>query len=461
MKSVLLTFYLLCNSVFLFAGVSGTLPVMYINTDENKPIVDKVNYITATYYIDDMGIEGIESVGTKDNPLSLQIRGRGNFTWNNFDKKPYRIKLDKKQSLLGMKKSKHFALLAHADNDYAFFRNTVAFEISKRLEMAYTPEQRPVEVVLNGDYIGLYFLTETIRVDADRVHITEQADGETQEDFITGGWLVEIDNNGDDNQIQLSVDGTDLEWFWITYHSPEILSNEQKNYLFNQFEGIKSSIYTEDKSSTEWESYIEMTSLAKYYIIQEAVDHLEGFLGSCYLYKDLGETKWKWGPVWDFGHAFNKYHSKEKFIYQDSPFPVSIINEIAEFPNFQQEVKRLWSKYYSNIFDDLDVFIHDFAQQIATAAVCDKERWPNYGDSDVITSSNEVISSLRTKVLWLNDQWSSVNGIATTNNNHPNNYSIYYDMSGCRIDNPQKSGVYIIKEYLSDGSVRARKVVIQ
>lgn len=75
MKSVLLTFYLLCNSVFLFAGVSGTLPVMYINTDENNPIVDKVNYITATYYIDDMGIEGIESVGTKDNPLSLQIRG--------------------------------------------------------------------------------------------------------------------------------------------------------------------------------------------------------------------------------------------------------------------------------------------------------------------------------------------------------------------------------------------------
>lgn len=114
------------NNVLAF-GYSQTLPVMFIQTEDNKPILTKTEYINATYYIDPMGIEGIDPIGSVLNPLPLQIRGRGNFTWGYFDKKPYRIKLEKKQALLGMKKSKHFALLAHADNDYAFFRNTVGF----------------------------------------------------------------------------------------------------------------------------------------------------------------------------------------------------------------------------------------------------------------------------------------------------------------------------------------------
>lgn len=446
------------NNVLAF-GYSQTLPVMFIQTEDNKPILTKTEYINATYYIDPMGIEGIDPIGSVANPLPLQIRGRGNFTWGYFDKKPYRIKLEKKQALLGMKKSKHFALLAHADNDYAFFRNTVAFELSKRLDMPYTPAQQPLEVVLNGDYIGLYFLTETIRVDADRVNITEQLDGETNEDLISGGWLVEIDNNKDANQIELTVDGTDLEWLWITYHSPEILSDEQKDYLYHQFESIKQAIYVKDKQSTKWEELIDITSLAKYYIIHEIVDQLEGFLGSCYLYKNIKETKWKFGPVWDFGNAFNKYHSKDKFIYQDSPFPASIINEIVKFPNFQKEVRLLWNNYYPEKLLGLNDFIREFTQLINSAAVCDAQRWPEYGDADVSSSSDEVISSLNSKMSWLDKQFSSANNINVAYN-MDRGYSLYYDMWGRCVRNPQSKHLYLMKVYQPNGSVKVRKIVI-
>lgn len=358
-----------------------------------------------------------------------------------------------------MKKSKHFALLAHADNDYAFFRNTVAFELSKRLDMPYTPAQQPLEVVLNGDYIGLYFLTETIRVDADRVNITEQLDGETNEELISGGWLVEIDNNKDANQIELTVDGTDLEWLWITYHSPEILSDEQKDYLYHQFESIKQAIYVKDKQSTKWEELIDITSLAKYYIIHEIVDQLEGFLGSCYLYKNIKETKWKFGPVWDFGNAFNKYHSKDKFIYQDSPFPASIINEIVKFPNFQKEVRLLWNNYYPEKLLGLNDFIREFTQLINSAAVCDAQRWPEYGDADVSSSSDEVISSLNSKMSWLDKQFSSANNINVAYN-MDRGYSLYYDMWGRCVRNPQSKHLYLMKVYQPNGSVKVRKIVI-
>ena len=151
---------------------SGTLPVLYINTENSEPIISKDNYLDATCYLDALGLEGYESLGNVTSPIALQIRGRGNWTWTSFDKKPYRIKFSEKVSLLGLKKNKHFVLLAHADDGVGFLKNTVGFELSRQMKFAWTPEQRPVEVVLNGEYLGLYFLTENIRVDKNRVNIS-------------------------------------------------------------------------------------------------------------------------------------------------------------------------------------------------------------------------------------------------------------------------------------------------
>ena len=82
-------------------------------------------------------------------------------------------------------------------------RNAVGFELSKLIGMTYTPDAKPLELVLNGDYIGLYFLTEHIRVDKDRVNIVEQEDEEIDSEKITGGWLVEIDNYDTDPHITI------------------------------------------------------------------------------------------------------------------------------------------------------------------------------------------------------------------------------------------------------------------
>lgn len=450
---------LFCTHNAVAYNYSGTLPIMYINTEEGQPIVDKINYIPATYYIDSMGIDGIEAIGSADAPLPLEIRGRGNFTWGYFEKKPYRIKLEKKAGLLGMNKSKHFVLLAHADDQVAFLRNTVSFEISRRIGMPYTPEQRPVEVVLNGEYIGLYFLTENIRVDKDRVNITEQNDKEIEPEAIKGGWLVEIDNNSNTEQIQLSVEGTDLEWLWITYHSPEVLSDEQMNYLTNQFETIKQAIYVSDKESAELEKLIDITSLAKYYIIQEVVDHLEGFLGSCWIYKNRGEEKWHFGPVWDFGHAFNNSHSKQLFIYEDTPFPVSIIKEIAKFSCFQKEVKRVWNEFYPSKLEDIENYMNTFLTQINEAAVCNAQRWPEYGNADVRLSSQQAFTSLRSKVDWLDSQWhiDDLSNISEKPSYNSSTTIKYYDMQGRRLHSLNSIKGVII---MSDGYCR-RKILNQ
>ena len=223
------------------ASYSGTLPVLHIQTENNAPIVSKDDYINATYYLDNKELSDYQSIGSKSEPLTMEIKGRGNYTWKGFDKKPYRLKLTDKQPLLGMTKSKHFALLAHADDSKGFMRNAIGFELARLIGMTWTPMAQPVEVVLNGDYIGLYFLTETIRVDKDRVNIVEQEDEETDPTKITGGWLVEIDNYNEDPHVTIKEGGEHT--MWITYKTPEVLSSAQEDFLTDEMKRIDQLVY--------------------------------------------------------------------------------------------------------------------------------------------------------------------------------------------------------------------------
>lgn len=403
-------FCLICalNSINVFSQkISGTLPVVYVNTENHKPITSKEEYLTADCWIDPLNT-GFEAAGSQSDPLLLNIRGRGNYTWVGFDKKPYKMKFDKKQALLGMKKSKHYALLAHADDDMGFMRNTLGFELSRRLGLPWTPTQQPVELVLNGEYRGIYFLTENIRVDEDRVNIVEQKDNVSDPAAITGGWLVEIDNYDSDPHVTIYDDGhrwgTDL---YITYHTPEVLSSAQENYLRNQMQMINDMFVDQNKNTAPWIQYVDLDQLVRYYIVQEIMDDAESFHGSCYLYKDLGDTeKWKFGPVWDFGNSFRRGDS-ELFIYQRPPFGQAWIGEIAKFAVFQDKVKEVWAEFIDEDYADLNTFLKNFVSQIKSGAQSDYQRWPQYGNSNVQADYDQLWGMVQRRVKWLNDQWGS------------------------------------------------------
>ena len=381
------------------AAPSGSLPVIYINTEGNAPVTSKEDYLSATYYL----VNGDASIGSPTEPLTTQIKGRGNYTWTGFNKKPYRLKLDSKQPLLGLKKSKHFGLLAGADDNLGFLRNTVGYEVSRRLGMDWTPSHEPVELVLNGEYLGLYFLTELIRVDADRVAVTEQPDGATDPDAVTGGWLVEIDNYNDPCQISIREHCGTGEFMRFTHKSPEALSTEQRNYLVDLVTAADAAIYDSDKSSSSWLDYFDLDELVKFYITQEITDNGESFHGSCYWHKERGsDSKMRFGPVWDFGNSFRR--SSNDFIYGNTFFHQHWIGEIAKFPAFQEAVKAKWAEFKPQIAE-IEAYISDFATKIASAAVADAQRWPEYGNADMAKAKNRYLDFFRSKVSWLNSQW--------------------------------------------------------
>lgn len=422
MKRTVFFLLLACLSVSLQAvSPSGSLPVLYIQTENNAAITSKEDYINATYYLDNMGLSDYQSIGSKAEPLAMEIKGRGNYSWTGFDKKPYRIKLADKQQLLGMNKSKHFTLLAHADdsNDRkGFMRNAVGFELSKLIGMTYTPDAKPLELVLNGDYIGLYFLTEHIRVDKDRVNIVEQEDEEIDSEKITGGWLVEIDNYDTDPHITIKEGGKTT--MWITYKTPEVLSYQQEQYLTQQMKLIDNLVYG-DKNSNELWNHLDMDALAKFYIVQELTDNYESFHGSCYLHKDIGaNAKWNFGPVWDFGSSFNR--DKSQYMYQGDVWHNHWIPEICKFPAFMNRVKEIWNEFYNGKYNDIYTFIDAHESLIKQAVVKDKERWPQYhGSQTLSTYIDRTTDVLRKNAKWLNEQWKSNDGGGNNGNNGDNN----------------------------------------
>ncbi len=401
---------ILGNELPPMPSYSGTLPVLFINTEGHRDIISKEEYIHADWWLDNMGIEEYESIGSAAAPLKTQIKGRGNATWNHNGKRPLRLKLDEKHEMLGMPSSRHWILLANAGYWQGMINDVLPFEIGRRMGMAWNPRQVPVEIVLNGQYMGLYFLTEKIRVDKDRVNITEQDENETDPQKVTGGWLLEIDNYIEPNRITI-WDGNNRQ-IWFTPHSPEEPNEVQRTYITDFLNQANAAIFTLNKLDRSWEKYIDVDSLAIFYMTQEIADNIEAFSGSCYMYKQRGDsTKLIFGPLWDFGCTYYRWtetYEFNEFIYENIPnFSTQRwIDEIVKFPHFQQRVRHYWRHFYQDVYPTMDEYLDAFAAKINQAGFCDFDRWHDWGSDYIIVRLNNYGKpSFHKKVAWLQSQW--------------------------------------------------------
>jgi len=386
-----------------------TLPIVYVNTQNGQGISDTETQIKATVFIDSV-LAKYPSLGTKSSPLPATIKGRGNWTWSGFDKKPYKIKFNVKQKVLGMPNNRHWCLLASTDDYLGFLKNPAGFYISKALGLRWTPRMRPVELVLNGQYQGLYFLTEHVRIASNRVHIHEQADGETHPDSITGGWLVEIDNYSSPNNITF-WEGNG-QYVMVSLREPENLSWQQRDYIENEIYGLNEALYD---FNSDLEERLDMDEAAKYYLVQEIMDDCESYHGSCFLYKDrdsLGVAdKWKFGPVWDFGNAYNMHVFSwvERFIYDGPEFQQYWIGQLAQWPAFRESLSRQWYLYYHDYNPAVRAKIETLAATISQAAVRDAEVWDGSlrynNNSDMADRLSAFLAQYDWRINWLYQQW--------------------------------------------------------
>ncbi len=223
------------------------------------------------------------------------IRGRGNSSWNWYDKKPYRIKLDEKHKLLGLGKGKSWVLLANY-RDVTDLMNTFVFEAAEWLGMPYTNHTRYVELFVNGDYRGVYQLTEQVQQGKNRVEVSDD-----------GGMLISLDL---DDGPSLSATATDNFWssvytmpVCVKYPKDEMLTASRLDSVKTQLSLLEQAIQSRD--SARIYSLLDVPSMIHYLQLQELVENVELVAPrSVFLFKD-GDGKWTMGPLWDFDAGYD------------------------------------------------------------------------------------------------------------------------------------------------------------
>ena len=282
------------------AGMVQTgLPVVFVDTEGGQGIYSKEEYVNASVKI--IGTEHIDGL----DETTCQIRGRGNTTWY-WPKKPYLVKLDTKQSILGMPKHKRWVLLANF-MDRSLMRNLVSMKVSSMTNLAWTPRCVPVELVLNGKHQGSYLLIEQVRVDKNRVNITEMTGSDNTGDAVTGGYLLELDFHYD-NEVQWK--DHDIP-FGIKYPDPDDLTAQQQAYIKNHIAEAANALYGSDFKDPDkgYAKYIDVDSFIDYWIVFEVMgNHELSNPGSVYMHKDRG-GKLVAGPCWDFDWGVLSYNT--------------------------------------------------------------------------------------------------------------------------------------------------------
>ena len=322
------------------------LPVVYINIDETAEgysTIEEMNSspdhsaeCTGTIQIDvPEGYKGDYSgeILTDTDELQLEyIRGRGNTTWSN-DKKPYKLKLDKKADLLGMGKNKHWVLLANA-LDESLLRNKLTYYMGEQLGLAYTPKSMPVDVVMNGEYLGSYFLCEQVRIDKSRVDIDELTPEDNDEPEITGGYLFSLHGvNETEENIFTTENGAAFAFQNPQFTDDETGTPEQKAYLSNYLQEAENAIFSGNASE-----YMDLQSAADYWWVQVFTQNYDAyFTDSTYLYKPRND-KIYWGPLWDFDLALGKtYTSTEGYNFRLMPWLDYLRENDPDYLNLLEE----------------------------------------------------------------------------------------------------------------------------
>ena len=372
--------------------------------------------------------------GDGETPGSFYIKGRGNWTWLSADKQGYSIKLEKKDSLLGMSKNKKWALIGNQP-DNTMLRNPLASYLSRAADMPYSPSGEYVDLYISGEYYGAFLLSEKVTVDENRVDIFDLEDaiealdpleyhgvqrsasirdlGVTVKYWtevpnptdITGGYILEYEM-ADRYRDNASGFVTSRRNYYVI-KSPEYCSYEQVSYIATKVQEMEDALYSSsgyNRKGKYYTDYIDLDSFIKKYWIDEIAKNRDGAKTSHYLYKpaDSQSDKIFAGPVWDYDIAFGISSETVNPEGWFSRAEKSLYIACFKHKDFEERAKELFNEIFypaatKFIEEDCDIM----ADKIEASMTMNYIRWDQLGRKEYLDYVEELKNYLQRRILWI------------------------------------------------------------
>ena len=370
------------------AGLCTHLPIIKIDTNgktiPGEPILDVPGGHTLEYTLSETGEETILSKflvvdnkgknnHTGDTPQvssDITIRIRGNSS-RHFEKKGYIIKLitqdglNNPQSVMGMDAHHEWAL--HGPYlDKTLIRNYICYNIAGEI-MGYAPNVRFCELILNGEYQGIYLMTETITAGKLGARL-ELAVNKKDNSF--SGYLLRLDR-GSNTELKNINNFSNYTYkseskINIVYPGNDNLTPELADGICDDFSEFEKALYSYDYDNNEfgYEKYIDVNSFVDYFIVNEFASNYDAGSKSTYVYKGVDGKLHM--CVWDFNNAFDNYQENETshrvfvlqdglwydMLFKDEEFVEQVINRYYEL-----EQEYLNEEYMNSYIDQVIEFL--------------------------------------------------------------------------------------------------------
>ncbi len=412
---------------------SNGLPIVLIDTDDVE-IATKLEYVGAS-----ISILGADVYGAKDIYSAAAtapkngIKLRGNSTMG-YDKKPYRIKFDSKQNVLGMGKAKSWVLLANY-LDPSAMRNQVAFNLADRVNKftaettgfeVFSPRMKPVEVYLNGEFKGLYDMGDHMQANELRVAINELGDEKIEyageeigyfievevqsrvlqegadgyADWSAYSWIEGVGSASGKNQDPDKTDANVTDALYFQFKLPEEPTDNQKSYITEYMQEVNDLIL--ERNDAVWD-LIDMDSVIDWYLVNEIFKNADSQMqSSIYFYKDGTlavddddqvfektdpNTKLYMAPVWDFdlgagGVSYGEMDDPTSWRTRNDEY-CGWFRELFEMDSFKTALETRWANLHEEgILEAMFTDIDELTALFAEAAPANYEMWhQNYVDA--------------------------------------------------------------------------------
>lgn len=374
------------DSEYPYAGISR----LVLETEDFTEIRDRETYLQAH-------MQFYGKTAPESEVMELQVRGRGNSSFK-MPKYGMKLKFPEKVSFFGMPENKEWALVGNF-GDKTYLRNYMMSRLSEWLGASYTPRMHYVELFLNRKYVGLYLLSETVKVGKNRVDIPKG----------DNSFLLEKESK---NKYDSPFVITNRETiFHVSY--PKNPSDETLSLVRDHLNAFEEQLFQNRFAGENIEDWIDLDALTLFYWVQEFSKNEDGnFLRSIFLTWEVGGPL-RFGPLWDFDLAFgnasrDKVKPAENWYIRTNSWCSSLY--------YHDIVKEKFKDYWlqnRTVFASLIDSVSLYRSMIEPAVKNELKRWPiirnteNWALKDPYDSYDEAVSTMvkwmETRYKWIDE----------------------------------------------------------